>query len=479
MRKFIKSYLFIIIVVLFSAVFLTVSMFIFGSSTTSVIDENTRMYMDENAKAMAAIFNTKLADQLTMLESQVRYFRDIDLSDYNAIFDSAGSSMFPDDSIIYYLLGLMNTKVCGALLKIINPTLNYGAGSVSLLPIILRDDKRDEITALVQENINLSRADWDSSEISWDFQTHPLIRITRENSLTLISDSFSIWEEECNTRFTRLQRNEEQLNRIFTEIYGLNDEIAPEVPDRDITVRRADRERDVKSLVSYAVGCMFGRYSLDFPGLAYAGGEWDSGRFRTFQPCRDGILAVHDEDYYADDIVSGLAGFVEAVWGSAGLEANLSFIADSLGTAGRDRTPLDAVRAYFMNGFYADHLKAYQKRPIYWQFDAGKKNSFKCLMYIHRYRPDTAARIRVSYVHYQQMQYRNAMTAAESAMKAASDAGKSRLERRMSSLRAKAGELSEYEEKIHHFADMMIRLDPDDGVRHNYELFAEVLAGLK
>ncbi len=188
---------------------------------------------------------------------------------------------------------------------------------------------------------------------------------------------------------------------------------------------------------------------------------------------------MHDEDYYADDIVSGLAGFVEAVWGSAGLEANLSFIADSLGTAGRDRTPLDAVRAYFMNGFYADHLKAYQKRPIYWQFDAGKKNSFKCLMYIHRYRPDTAARIRVSYVHYQQMQYRNAMTAAESAMKAASDAGKSRLERRMSSLRAKAGELSEYEEKIHHFADMMIRLDPDDGVRHNYELFAEVLAGLK
>ena len=396
------------------------------------------------------------------------------------IFDSGANSYFVyDEANYYYFAGLLNCTIINDMVNIINPTINTGCGVIAKLPAILREDKRDEITALVQENINLSRADWDSSEISWDFQTHPLIRITRENSLTLISDSFSIWEEECNTRFTRLQRNEEQLNRIFTEIYGLNDEIAPEVPDRDITVRRADRERDVKSLVSYAVGCMFGRYSLDFPGLAYAGGEWDSGRFRTFQPCRDGILAVHDEDYYADDIVSGLAGFVEAVWGSAGLEANLSFIADSLGTAGRDRTPLDAVRAYFMNGFYADHLKAYQKRPIYWQFDAGKKNSFKCLMYIHRYRPDTAARIRVSYVHYQQMQYRNAMTAAESAMKAASDAGKSRLERRMSSLRAKAGELSEYEEKIHHFADMMIRLDPDDGVRHNYELFAEVLAGLK
>ena len=200
----------------------------------------------------------------------------------------------------------------------------------------------------------------------------------------LIADKYKEWEAECNNRFNQLKANEEELNRIFIEIYGLQDELTPEVEDKDVTVRKADLQREIKSLISYAVGCMFGRYSLDVDGLAYAGGEWDSSKYVKFQPDKDGILPITDDEYFEDDIVTLFVNFIETVYGHDTLEENLKFIADALGKKG---SPREAIRNYFLNDFFADHCKIYQKRPIYWLFDSGKKNGFKCLIYMHRYQP--------------------------------------------------------------------------------------------
>ena len=199
---------------------------------------------------------------------------------------------------------------------------------------------------------------------------------------TLISDKFTAWEAECNQRFNQLKANEEELNRIFIDIYGLQDELTPEVEDKDVTVRRADLTREIKSLLSYAVGCMFGRYSLDVDGLAYAGGKWDDSKYTTFIPDADNVLPITDEEYFTDDIVGRFVEFVKVVYGTDTLEDNLAFIAKALGTKGT--SPRAVIRNYFLNGFYADHVKIYQKRPIYWLYDSGKQNGFKALIYMHR-----------------------------------------------------------------------------------------------
>jgi type II restriction/modification system DNA methylase subunit YeeA len=219
----------------------------------------------------------------------------------------------------------------------------------------------------------------------------------------LISDKFKQWASECDERFNTLKANEEELNRIFIEIYGLRDELTPEVEDKDVTVRRADLGREIRSLLSYAVGCMFGRYSLDVEGLAYAGGEWDAGKYKTFIPDKDNIIPICDDEYFDDDILGRFVDFVRVVYGEETLEENLKFIVDALGARG---TPREAVRAYFLNEFYKDHCKIYQKRPIYWLFDSGRKNGFKALVYLHRYSKDLLARMRTDYVHEQQERYR-------------------------------------------------------------------------
>ena len=292
----------------------------------------------------------------------------------------------------------------------------------------------------------------------------------------LLADKYKEWEQECNDRFNQLKANEEELNRIFIDIYGLQDELTPEVEDKDVTVRKADLQREIKSLISYAVGCMFGRYSLDVDGLAYAGGEWDSSKYVTFQPDKDGILPITDDEYFEDDIVTLFVKFIETVYGHDTLEENLKFIADALGKKG---SPREVIRNYFINDFFADHCKIYQKRPIYWLFDSGKKNGFKCLIYLHRYRRDTVARIRTDYVHELQSRYRTAMADLEKRIASASTAEKVRLNKQLSAMQAQADELRAYEEKIHHLADMMIPIDLDDGVKVNYELFKDVLAKIK
>ena len=292
----------------------------------------------------------------------------------------------------------------------------------------------------------------------------------------LIADKYKEWAMECDERFAKLKANEEELNRIFIEIYGLGDELTPEVEDKDVTVRRADLQREIKSLISYAIGCIFGRYSLDVEGLCYAGGAWDDSKYKTIIPDRDNILPICDDEYFEDDIVGKFINFVEVVYGKETLEENLKFIASALGGKGTAR---EVIRAYFLNDFYADHLKIYQKRPIYWMFDSGKKNGFKALIYMHRYQPDLLARMRTDYVHEQQERYRTQTQAVEDSLSDATASERVKLNKQLEKLRAQSLEIGAFEEKIHHLADMMIPIDLDDGVKVNYAKFEEVLAKIK
>ena len=309
-----------------------------------------------------------------------------------------------------------------------------------------------------------------------------------------ISDKYQLWKMECESNFKRLQQNEQTLNEIFISIYGLQSELTPDVPDKDITVHRVFDSRDdvpdsmkgsnyvrtlrdeIVSLISYAVGCMFGRYSLDVDGLAFAGGEWDASKYKTIIPDSDNIIPICDDDYFDDDITGRFVDFVRRVYGDDTLEENLRFVADALGGKG---TPREVIRDYFLNDFYADHLKTYQKRPIYWLFDSGKKNGFKALCYMHRYQRDLLARLRTDYVHEQQERYRTQLSQLASAIEHASASERVKLTARQKKLQEQAAELQKYEEKVHHLADRNIEIDLDDGVKHNYELFADVLAKIK
>ena len=311
---------------------------------------------------------------------------------------------------------------------------------------------------------------------------------------TLIADKFLSWQAECENRFQQLKANEEELNRIFIDIYGLQDELTPEVADRDVTVHRVFATKDdvpesmrgsvyvrtlrdeIVSLLSYAVGCLFGRYSLDAEGLAYAGGEWDAGKYQTIIPDSDNIIPICDDEYFDDDLTGRFVEFVRTVYGADTLEENLKFIADALGGKG---TPREVIRGYFLNEFYADHLKTYQKRPIYWLFDSGKKNGFKALIYLHRYRSDLLARLRTDYVHEQQERYRTQLTQIAESIEQVTGAEKVRLNKQQKKLQEQSLELQKYEEKIHHLADQNIEVDLDDGVKMNYAKFADVLAPIK
>ena len=292
----------------------------------------------------------------------------------------------------------------------------------------------------------------------------------------LIADKFKEWEAECEARFNQLKANEEELNRIFIEIYGLQDELTPEVEDRDVTVRKAELQREIKSLISYAIGCIFGRYSLDVEGLCYAGGEWDASKYQTIIPDADNILPICDDEYFDDDLLGKIVNFVEVVYGKETLEENLRFIADALGGKGTAR---EVIRNYLLNGFYADHLKTYQKRPIYWQFSSGKKNGFKALIYMHRYQPDLLARMRTDYVHEQQERYRTQLTMLEDAARAASPSERVKINKQIAKIKDQSLEIGQFEEKIHHLADQMIAIDLDDGVKVNYAKFQDVLEKLK
>lgn len=400
------------------------------------------------------------------------------------IFGGGGKALFSNNDLEYYC-ALLNSVVALKCLEFISPTLNYESGHIAKIPVLQDNLKSKSVVSLTKQCKALSKADWDSFEISWDFKTHPLVRLRTAGGYTWgnnpptmrIVSAYKAWEIECDGRFAKLKASEEELNRIFIDIYGLQDELTPEVEDKDVTVRKADLGRDVRSFISYAVGCMFGRYSPTYDGLAYAGGTWDDGKYNIYKPDADGIIPICDDEYFEDDMMGRFVEFVRVVYGDSSLEDNLRFIANALGGKGQ---PKEVIRNYFLNDFYADHCKIYQKRPIYWLFDSGKKNGFKCLIYMHRYQPDTIARIRTDYVHEQQARYRTAIEGLEKQVAAAtSTSERVKLTKQLNKVQAQDTELHQYEEKVHALADQMIKLDLDDGVKHNYEIFKDVLAKIK
>ena len=388
-----------------------------------------------------------------------------------------------------YIHSLLNTKVGKIILDILSDDVHYKTKDVGNMPYKFQENAIiDEKT---KQNILLSKTDWDSFETSWDFVKHPLIVSPRERKdqlslnmhsaerkreVSSLARRFELWKTQSTDRFDTLKANEEELNRIFIDIYGLQDELTPEVEDKDVTVRLADKTRDIKSFISYAVGCMFGRYSLDVDGLAYAGGEFDRSKYTSFSADTDNIIPICSDEYFEDDITGRFIKFVETVYGKDTLQANLQFIADALGGKG---TSSEVIRNYFVNDFYNDHCKMYQKRPIYWLFDSGKKGGFKALIYMHRYQQDTIARMRTDYVHEQQGRYRTEISDLETRIASASTSERVKLNKELSILQDRATEIREYEEKIHHLADKMIRIDLDDGVKNNYAIFQDVLAKIK
>lgn len=393
--------------------------------------------------------------------------------------DMAGFSLYSDSVNLHNLIAFLNSKVSTYLLNVLAPTLNIMTGQVLALPIVPALLRGTPLSNSIRINIDLSRTDWDSFETSWDFAKHPLLPSAPS---ALIADCYARWVQECDNRFNTLKDNEEELNRIFINIYGLQDELTPDVEDKDVTVRKADLLRDIKSLISYAVGCMFGRYSLDISGLAYAGGDWDASKYKTFEADADNIIPICDDEYFEDDIVGRFIEFIKVVYGESTLEDNLQFIANALGGKGSSR---EIIRKYFLDDFFKDHCNTYQvtgsgKRPIYWLFDSGKKNGFKCLVYMHRYRPDTIARIRTDYVHEQQSRYDTAIDGINSRLNEVISSNEQvRLKKQLAKLTGQKDELHAYEEKIHHLADQMISIDLDDGVKVNYAKFKDVLAKIK
>ncbi len=387
------------------------------------------------------------------------------------LYDDA-SPFFSADSneLKKFTLALLCSKVAQNILKFINPTVNFQPGNIGKIPLNYNDIYIGNINQLVDVNIAIAKDEWDSFEISWEFKKHPLLDGMN------IQSAFEKWSIKCEDRYTRLKENEEVINQTFIEIYGLQNEMTRDVDEDDIVLRKADLERDVKSFISYAIGCTFGRYSLDEEGLVYAGGEFDASRYQTFLADEDNILPILPDSYFEDDIVTRFIDFVRATYSEEKFEENLEFIADAIGRK-KIETAREAIRRYFLNDFFKDHVKIYKKRPIYWLFTSGKEKAFNCLIYMHRYDKTTLSRIRTDYVH----EVQNRMDAekndllniinGDSTVKEIASAKKE-----LKCLEKKIDELKKYDELLHHMADQQLEIDLDDGVKHNYELFKGLVA---
>lgn len=400
-----------------------------------------------------------------------------------AAFDVGAHAFFASEPV--KMLAYLNSVVFHYLVNFLSPTMNYNSGIVAQVPCKGYDSTASDLS---KENVLTAKSDWDSFETSWDFAEHPLVKWShdlwdatsigatmayyyhgeRPEVSCPVELCYMLWQGECNDRFAKLKANEEELNRIFIDIYGLQDELTPEVEDKDVTVRKADLSRDIRSLLSYAVGCILGRYSLDKPGLAYAGGEWDAGKYSRFQPVTDNVIPLCDEEYFGeDDLVNRVVDFIKEVFGAASLEENLAFIAKALGNKGN--TSREIIRNYFLKDFFADHCKIYQKRPIYWMFDSGKKNGFKALVYLHRWNADTTGRVNNNYLSPLLRTYAQQIVQENNVISASSDARTVSLaQKRLDKLKLQQAECEKYEKNIAHLAGLRIALDLDDGVKVNY-----------
>lgn len=425
--------------------------------------------------------------------------------------------MYDRDKNFYYL-GLLCCKVTLEYLSALNPTMSFTNGDLVRVPCVYDSSRKVYIDEIVKTNVSFSKQDWDYFETSWDFITHPLITyrsgteyadIPIDQWQYCISEIYNSWKSNVEECFKLLKKNEEELNRIFIDIYCLQDELTPNVADKDITVHRIfDSKEDVPesmkgyayirtkkdeivSLLSYFIGCMFGRYSLDTEGLAYAGGEWDETKYKKFKPNPDNIIHISDEEYLEDDIISRLCTWLKVVYGEETLEVNLDFIAEALGNKGN--TSREVIRNYFLNDFFKDHCQTYSvtgsgKRPIYWLFDSGKQNGFKALIYLHRYNADTIGDLRIDYLHRMQRIYESEIKRMQDTINNSTNAREVAVAtKRKEKLTKQLKECREYDEKIAHLALSRIELDLDDGVKVNYKKlqtgvdgkFYEVLADSK
>ena len=400
--------------------------------------------------------------------------------DNSFIPNASGPCVYSGKVDVRYLIGLFNSKVSRIFMGVLAPALKFEVGQVARYPIIYSEKDSSTIVGLDNQCIAISECNWDSYETSWNFKRNPLVS---GNSL---SAAYAAWKAKCEERFQQLKKNEEELNRIFIDIYGLQDELTPDVADKDVTVHRVFDSKDdvpesmkgsnyvrtmrdeIVSLISYAVGCMLGRYSLDVDGLAYAGGDWDTNKYKTFLPDEDNCIPVTDEEYFKDDIVGRFVEFVRTVYGSDTLEENLDFIANALGNKGD--TSREVIRNYFLNDFIKDHFKTYQKRPIYWMFDSGKQNGFKALVYMHRWNADTTGNVRVEYLHRIQRVYESEINRMQDTIDNSGNAREiTAAQKRKDKLAKQLKESKDYDAKIAHLALSRIDIDLDDGVKTNYE----------
>ena len=413
--------------------------------------------------------------------------------------DSKGSMLYLyDPQNTKYALGFLNSIISSYLLGTIAQTLDFKPGRIAELPLRIDEDYYTAVLQKVEELVSLSRSDWDTFETSWDFKRHSLL-----NAEKTISRTYSNWKAEAVKRFITLKAIEEELNRIFIDIYGLQDELTPEVDDKDVTVHYISDSKDsapesirqsnylitradvIKNFINYAVGCMFGRYSLDVEGLAYAGGDWDGSKYKTFIPDADNCIPITDEEYFEDDIVGRFVAFIRTVYGAETLEENLDFIANALGNKGN--TSREVIRNYFLNDFFKNHCQIYQKHPIYWLFDSGKQNGFKALVYMHRWNADTIGNVRVEYLHRTQRVYEKEIARMQDTMDHSRNAREvAATEKRKEKLVKQLKEARDYDAKIAHLALSRIGIDLDDGVKVNYEKVQtgqdgkkiEILAGI-
>ena len=401
------------------------------------------------------------------------------------IFDTTAPTLFQSkENISADTFAVLNTCVGQMLIDLLAPTIHYNCGSLSKFPLI--PSNNSEVTDIVDNCVIISKNDWDSFELSWDFSQHPFVR-----KETRIEDCYKVWSEECQERFYKLKRNEEKLNRIFIDVYGLNEELSPEIEDINISVRLAVLNRDIRSFLSYAIGCMLGRYSLDVKGLTYAGGDWDGSRYTSFIPDVDNVIPITDEEYLEDDVVARLCDWLKVVYGLDTLEENLDFIAKALGNKGNSSREI--IRNYFLTDFFKDHCQTYSvtgsgKRPIYWLFDSGKQNGFKALIYLHRYNADTIGNLRIDYLHRMQRIYESEIGRMQDMIDHSTNAREAgQATKRKDKLTKQLKECREYDEKLAHLALSRIELDLDDGVKVNYRKmqtandgkFYEVLADSK
>jgi type II restriction/modification system DNA methylase subunit YeeA len=395
-----------------------------------------------------------------------------------SVFESKGSMCFAHDSkLTKYVLAYLNTKLVNSFLRASSPTLDYHEGPVARLP--MRIESTDRVIALADQAISISRADWDCFEGSVDFGGSPLLETTNSSSL---GESWNRWSVDTDDRIRRLHLIEENINRIFIELFGLQDEISPDVPIEQITLAKADREKDALRLLSYAIGCMMGRYSLDESGLIYAdaGNDgFDPSRYSRFPASSVGIIPMTDENWFSDDASTRVREFLKAAWGDSSFEENLVWLAESLGQK-TGSTPDEAIRRYLSDKFYKDHLQSYKRRPIYWLFSSGKQGAFKALVYMHRYNSGTLSRMRSEYVVPLSAKFAGRIEFLDKDANASSSpAARTKIQKQIETMRKKQAELLTFDERLRHYADMRITINLDDGVKANYAKFGDLVAESK